>query len=83
MRNFKIKDLMVSINSEKTDDPADHTKACGTCTQGGANTCGTVTCGQCTNNTARRPKHHNSSIKASELNKLKKAIAVLQEEEYA
>jgi hypothetical protein len=85
MKNFKVKDLMININAEKTGSASEHTKACGTCTQGGANTCGSLTCGQCTNNTVKRP--HNSrlkhSIKAAELNKLKKAITALQKEEYA
>jgi hypothetical protein len=114
MKNFKMKDLMISINPERSDRNAvfncehhskpDDTTGCTecthnttgdntNCTQCTHNTTGDNTnCTQCTHNTTVTCKPHskheqksamNDSLKAIELTKLKKAIARLQENEYA
>ncbi|HLX90694.1 MAG TPA: hypothetical protein VKR32_03370 [Puia sp.] len=83
MRNFKVKDLMVNIVPGNSRALNYETK-CGACTQGGANTCGRMTCGECTNNTARGTKKHTQerrrSAKSEALSKLRQDLLILQDQ---
>src|SRR5579862_399343 len=99
MKNFKLKDLMISINPANGENNAlynceNHSKPEGTnCTECTHNTTTDGTnCTSCTHNTATtciphsKPGHNqqmDDSLKATELKKLKKAITRLQENEYA
>jgi hypothetical protein len=99
MKNFKMKDLMITINPKRSDSNAvynceNHSKHddptnCTSCTH--ITTGDGTNCTQCTHNTTTTCIPHSKghkgqmsdSIKIAELAKLKKAIARLQENEYA
>jgi len=88
MKNFKTKDLMITISPEKTNYTGVYN-----CEHKSKPDTGGTQCTTCTHNTnttcvphsKKPPKKYqmNDSLKAIELKKLKAAISGLQNKEYA
>lgn len=88
MKNFKIKDLMVAIHPVETGSldiyNCEH-KSKSPGNETGCTKCTHVTVTDCTKHSKKPPKKSQlkDSIKATELSRLRKSIAKLQEKEYA